>query len=120
MGQKVAGTCYFKIDGEQIDLTGSVEVPLSDTTRETVMSHSGPAGFKETARAPHVKISAIFVKEFPLETLRNGTDITCTVELANGRVYTLAGAYLVGETNIAGDEGTTELTFEGNQGIWTI
>ncbi|MCF7545828.1 phage tail tube protein, partial [Pseudomonas petrae] len=30
MGQKVAGTCYVKVDGTQLTLKGGVEAPLMD------------------------------------------------------------------------------------------
>lgn len=36
MGQKVAGTVYVKVDGEQLTITGGAEAPLMDVKRETV------------------------------------------------------------------------------------
>lgn len=118
MAKRVAGICYIKVDGEQLEVSGGVECPLAETSRETVMGLSGPAGFKETAIAPYVKLSAIFVPGFPIEKLREGTEMTVTAELANGKVYTLSGAYLVGETAIKGDEGATDLEFNGAKGQW--
>lgn len=115
---RVAGICFFKVDGEQLELKGSLECPITDTNRETVMGLSGVAGFKETARAPFVKGSFIFVPNFPLDKLNTGTDMTITAELANGKVYTLSGAYLVGEPNAKGDDGEVELEFNGTKGIW--
>jgi hypothetical protein len=26
---KIAGTCYFKIDGQQLSMTGGIEVPMN-------------------------------------------------------------------------------------------
>ena len=48
MGQKVAGICYIKLDGQQLEVSGGVECPLLDVKREAVMSLSGVAGYKET------------------------------------------------------------------------
>lgn len=114
---RVAGICYFKVDGEQLELKGSLECPLTDLQRETVMGTAGVAGYKETARMPYVKGTFIFLPAFPLEKL-NGTNLTITVELANGKVYTLSGAYLVGEPAVKAEEGEVELEFNGVKGIW--
>ena len=118
MAKRVAGICYVKADGAQFDISGGIEVPLVDVKRETVMGLAGPAGLKETALEPYVKVSAIFTAEFPISALQTGTDITVTAELANGKVYTLQGAFLKGEPSIKGEDGTVDLEFGGRKGAW--
>ena len=118
MAKRVAGICYIKVDGEQLEVSGGVEVPLVDLKRETVMGLSGPAGLKETALEPYVKLSAIFMPSFPVSMLQTSTEMTVTAELANGKSYTLSGAFLKGEPSIKGDDGTVELEFGGKKGIW--
>ena len=118
MAKRVAGICYIKCDGEQLEVSGGVEVPLVDVKREEVMVAAGVAGFKETALAPYVKVTAIFMPSFPLDALRTNTEITVTAELANGKVYTLSGAFLKGEPSIKGEEGTVDLEFSGTKGQW--
>lgn len=118
MAKRVAGICYIKVDGEQLEVSGGVEVPIVDVKRETVMGLAGPAGIKETALEPFVKLSAIFVPSFPLSTLQNNIDMTITAELANGKVYTLSGAFLKGEPSAKGEDGTVELEFGGKKGQW--
>lgn len=115
---RVAGICFFKVDGEQLELKGSLECPITDTQRESVMGLSGVAGYKETTRTPSIKGTFIFVPGFPLAKLNTGTDMTITAELANGKVYTLSGAYLVGEPMAKGDDGEVDLEFNGIKGIW--
>lgn len=115
---RVAGTCYIKVDGEQLEISGSVELPLSDTNRETVMGLAGPVGYKETARPPFTKLSALFTKDFPLEKITKGTDMTVTTETPNGRPYTLSGAFLEGEPTVKADDGTVDLEFGGMKGQW--
>ena len=88
------------------------------SVREAVMSLSGVAGYKETAIKPFVKLSANFTPDFPLDLVRNNTEMTITAELANGKVYTLSGAWLEGETSAKGDDGTVDLEFAGLKGIW--
>lgn len=118
MGKRIAGICYIKCDGEQLEVSGGIEVPLVDLKRETVMGASGPAGFKETALEPYVKVTAIFMPSFPIDALRSNTDMTITAELSNGKVYTLSGAFVKGEPAIKGEEGTVDLEFGGLKGQW--
>ncbi len=44
--------------------------------------------------------------------------MTVTCEFSNGKVYVLAGAYLVEEPVIKGDDAAIELKFEGIKGTW--
>lgn len=118
MGKRVAGICYIKVDGQQLEVSGGVEVPITDVTRETVMGSNAVAGYKETARTPFTNLSAIFRDDFPMALVREGTDMTVTTELPNGKVYTLSGAYLVGEPNAKGDDGLIDLEFQGMRGQW--
>lgn len=115
---KIAGTSYIKVDGEQLEVTGGVEIPLVDVKREAVMGPNGPVGYKETAMEPTVKMTVAFTEDFPLATLQAGTDMTVTSELANGKVHTLSGAFVKGEPVVKNDEGTVDLEFSGMKGIW--
>jgi len=118
---KVAGTCYVKADGDQLELKNEsgIEVPLSSVVREAVMGQSGVAGLKETAKIPYVKGTFIVGPNFPREKLDEATDITVTVEFINGSVYTLSGAFTVGESAYKSDSGEVELEFNGIKGIWS-
>ncbi len=118
MAKRVAGICYIKVDGEQLEVSGGVECPIVDVKRETVMGLAGPAGLKETALEPFIKLSAIFMPNFPLSTLQSNTEMTVTAELANGKVYTLSGAFLKGEPSVKGEDGTVDLEFGGKKGQW--
>jgi hypothetical protein len=115
---RVAGICYIKCDGEQIEVSGGVECPLMEVKRETVMGSNGPAGYKETALEPFVKVNAIFMAGFPLEKLQTATDMVVTAEYPNGRAYTLSGAFVKNEPSAKADDGTSELEFGGLKGRW--
>lgn len=117
-GKRIAGICYIKVDGQQLEVAGGVECPLMDVKREAVMGSAGVSGYKETALKPYIKVSANVRSDFPLETLRTNTELTVTAELANGKVYTLSSAWVEGEPSIKAEEGTIELEFAGMKGIW--
>ena len=38
MGKRLAGTCYFKVDGQQLELQGNLEFPMAKVTRETMVA----------------------------------------------------------------------------------
>ncbi|WP_339521831.1 phage tail tube protein [Pseudomonas sp. EL_65y_Pfl2_R96] len=114
MGQLVAGTAYVKVDGTQLTVSGGAEAPLMGVKRETVY----PGFFKEEELAAYLKMTTIFAQDFPIKTLTNGRDMTVTCEFKNGKVYVLAGAYLVDEPSAKGDDGTVELEFNGTKGTW--
>lgn len=116
MAKRVAGICYIKCNGSQLEVSGGVEVPLLKVKREAVMGSSGSAGYKETAMEPYVKVTAILTADFPTASLQSDTDMTVTAELANGTVYTLSGAFLRGEPAAKGDDGTVDLEFSGLDG----
>lgn len=118
MGKRIAGTMYIKIDGEQLEIQGKFECPGMEFKREAVLSSSGVAGYKETFVKPYIKTTALFIPSFPLSKLRDSTDMTCTAELANGKVYTLSGAFIENEAPVNGEDGTIELEFAGTKGIW--
>ncbi|MNU43031.1 Phage tail tube protein [compost metagenome] len=114
MGQKVAGTVYFKVDGEQLEITGAAEAPTTNSTRETLR----PGFFSENDRVPYLKVDALHTPGFPLKKLQDATDMTVTCEFKNGRTYVLSGAYQVGEPVTTGDDGKVQLQFDGVDGVW--
>jgi len=117
---KVAGTCYCKVDGDQLEIKSDsgIEATMFDTTREPVMGQSGVAGLKEMAITPSVKGTFIVTPNFPIDKLNTATDMTITTEFINGKTYTLSGAFRVGDSTFKSDSGEVELEFNGIKGIW--
>ncbi len=114
MGQKVAGTCYVKVDGQQLVITGGCEAPLSKVKRESL----APGQFKEEDLVPFLKVDALKTKGIDWAKLTNATNMTVTCEFRDGSVYVLAGAYTVDEVNVTGDDGKVPLHFNGESGEW--
>lgn len=111
---RIAGVVYFKVDGEQLECTGSLQVPLNSVVRESVMGQTKHVGFKETLRAGFISGSFAFDKDFPVEKVTDSDELTITAELANGKTYVLSNAALVDESDVANDDGTVEMRFEGD------
>lgn len=117
-GPRIAGICYIKVDGEQLEVKGGIECPISSNIKETQMGANGPAGYSEMAQRPYIKGSFFFNANFPIETLAAGNDMTVTAELANGKTYVLSEAWLEGEVPAKNDDGTVDLEFSGMMGQW--
>jgi len=115
---RIGGTCYVKIDGLQVSLTGGIEVPMNTKIREDVMGLAGDVDYKETHRAPYVKGTFKVPKAFPVSKLMDSDQMTITAELANGMVYVLSEAYQAGEANHNAEEGTVDLEFHGTEGFY--
>ena len=119
MGKKIAGTCYVKVDGQQLELQGNLEFPMAKVTRESMSSTGGPVGFKETVNVPYIAGDFIVKADFPTSTLVESEAMTITAECANGMVFTLSGAFVSGEVSYTPGEGTVQLTFTGEKGNWS-
>lgn len=118
--KRFAGTCYIKVDGEQLAVEGSVEIPLINVTRETKLGSTGVVGYSETARIPYVKCTAFLTSDFPIDALTKSDNMTVTAELANGWVYTLSQAWLVGDISGSMSDGTASLEFQGIDGFLQV
>ncbi|ELD3428696.1 phage tail tube protein [Enterobacter hormaechei] len=115
---RIAGTTYFKLDGEQLSLTGGIEVPLNTAIRDDVIGLDGSIDSKETFRAPYIKATFKVPKDFPIDKITTAENMTATSELANGMVYVLREAWLSGEASFNAEEGTADLEFHGKTGFF--
>ena len=118
MAKRLAGTCYVKVNGEQLELSGSMTCSMNTKNKEALVGVNGVAGFKETAVAPKIKGTFFIGSDFPLSDIVDGTDLTVTAELANGSVFTLSDAFVTGDVEYSADDGTAEIEFTGINGNW--
>lgn len=113
---RIGGTCYFKIDGQQLSLTGGIEVPMNKNVKDDVIGMAGDIDYTEKWRSPYIKGTFKVPKSFPVNKLVSSDLMTITAELANGQVYVLSSAWLHGEANHNAEEGTADLEFHGEEG----
>lgn len=112
---RIGGTCYFKIDGQQLSLTGGIEVPMNRTVNDDII---GLDGSVPQGNSPCTLCQRTFKvpKNFPVSKITSSDEMTITAELANGQVYVLSSAWLHGEANHNAEEGTVDLEFHGEEG----
>ncbi|MGL5344876.1 MAG: phage tail tube protein [Plesiomonas sp.] len=116
--KRIAGTCYVKVDGGQLSLTGGIEVPANLSVKESIVGLDSSVHYKETFRAPYIKGTYKVDGKFPFRQLEKNDDMTVTAELANGMVYVLKSAWVEGEINHNAEEGTAEIQFNGEDGFY--
>lgn len=115
---KIAGTCYIKVDGQQLSATGGIEVPMNTSVKEDIVGLEGSVDYKETHRAPYTKATLKVPKSFPFSKLSSSDAMTVTSEFANGLVYVLSNAWVNGEMNYNPEEGTVEVEFHSEEGFF--
>lgn len=115
MAKPIGGTCYFKVDGAQLELASDdVTVNIQGAVKTGVV----PGYFTESDMIPKIEGEFVVPKGFPLEKLLVMESGTITVELRSGLVASLSGAYVAGEASVDAGKGTCKITFEGTQGEW--
>lgn len=118
MKNRIAGTCYVSVDGDQLELAGKCTASLDSSEKEGLSGLSGVAGYKEMPRVPFIDIEAFVPKGFPMAKIRDRDDLVITVNLANGMNGVLSESWLAGALEVDGAEGKVNIKFEGKEGKW--
>ena len=116
---RIAGICHITVNGRTLDISGGLTIPLSKTTKETIVSTNGSVNYKETPIAPYIDGTFMMDSDFPIEELSTMDTATIVAELANGKSYTLSEAFVEGEMNYDSDGGTVGIKFTGTNGRWS-
>lgn len=74
--QRISGTCYITVDGEELNLSGSLQIPVNKYTRQAVTASGRVIGYSETPVVPSITGNFYVDSDFPLEKLRTATDMT--------------------------------------------
>lgn len=114
--KRIAGTAYFKADGEQFTLGGSMSYSVNEMTKTGVAGLSGVAGYTEASHVPYIEGEFFTTKEFATKKFEKMENATITLELANGTTVLLEQAWLSGDIAPDVAAGTCTLRFEGMRG----
>lgn len=113
MGQKIGGSILsFMVDGVALEGTaeGDIEFSLSDTVKTSVK----PGYYTEEQKAPYIKGTLLFTKDFPVEILKTGDNMTINSVLGTGRTLVLTESWVEGEF-VAKSDGKIEIEFRGKK-----
>ena len=120
MAELIAGTCYVKIDGQVLLLKCSMTATASNVSREAIIANGRVRGHKEIPVVPTISGQFVVDKNFPVQKLQTGVDMTVVAEFANGWTYTLGGAFVTNSIEVSGDDSDTTINFAGETGKWSI
>jgi hypothetical protein len=111
--KRVAGTCFFKVDGVQYSLQAGLTIDPLTTTREAMVGLDGVHGIKATPRAPTIAATLTKDESTKLAVLGRIENSTITAECADGTTYVLAEAFQSGDLSFNAGDGTFTVTFTG-------
>lgn len=113
---RVAGTAFFSVDGVSYAIIGDWSYRVSGAKRETVRGLDGIHGYKETPSEGQIKGKIRDGQSVSLTALNGMTNVTLTLELANGKTVIGRNMWQVGDEgapSVAVDDAEIDVTFEG-------
>lgn len=115
MANRIGGIIELKIDGEMFAAKGAFTYGYGYETRETILGSDGIHGFKSTPVAPFIEGEITDIGDVNIAALANVTDATITLQLGNGKIFVLRGAWSTNPDGITGstDESNIGVRFEG-------
>ena len=113
---RVGGTIFFKIDGVQHDAKGSFTYNHGAPKREAVIGPDRVHGYKENPQVAFIEGAITDRSDLNVRALLDLLDGTVTIELANGKTFTLSGAYYGHDGGITTEEGEIPIRLEGVTG----
>jgi hypothetical protein len=109
----VAGTVYVKVDSRQLSVRGSCAITPNRFTRTGVSGLDGVHGYSSVFHIPQIVVEITNRTQFPLTEITEIVDATVTAELENGEVWVLRNAWVADDTELAAEDGTASVTFQG-------
>jgi hypothetical protein len=114
---RVGGIVSVQSDGEIYKAKGKFSFNLGENKREPVIGQDGHHGFKEIPQAAFVEGSITDDGSVDLKSLVTGTGKTITLELANGKNFSLKNAYFAEEGTGDSEEGEIPVKWFGDYGV---
>jgi len=111
---RIGGKILVKADGKQYRAKGSWTYNLGKDKKEKVVGMDGVHGTKVTPQVPFIEGAITDSGTLSVEALLDLEDATIILELANGKIISLAGADFAGDGNVTTEEGEIEARFEGD------
>ena len=116
MAGRVGGIIEFKVDGEIFQAKGNFTYNIGVAKKEMIVGSDSIHGYKETPQVPFIEGAITDGGDLDLEALRNFTEVTVTLGLANGKIIVIELATEASDGNGTTEEGELEVRFEGITG----
>jgi Phage tail tube protein len=108
-----SGTLFVKVNGQQYDAKGNFTYNPGQPKREEIVGPDGTHGYKETPQAAFIEGEITDSGTLDLIAFVNIVDATITLELANGKVFTLRDAWYSADGDVGTEEANIQVRFVG-------
>jgi Phage tail tube protein len=112
MAQRIAGTAFVMVDGNQYALKGNLIISPSVVERTMIAGQDSIHGYQELPRVPWVSGDFSTIPELSLEDLVLQTDVTVVIQCANRRQYTFSQATCKGNFEANTRDGQLNVRWE--------
>lgn len=114
MANRVGGILFLKVNGVQFKAKStSWTLNYGSNKKEMVVGVDGVHGYKELPVVPFLEGMITDDSNLDVKALIGLSDVTGTLELANGKVYVIRNAVFAGDTDITTEEGEIPFRLEG-------
>lgn len=110
---RIAGTAFLSVDGATLPLVGDFEYNPSVATRESQTGMDTVHGYSEKPRPGEIKGTIRDMGGLKLIDLNNMTNVTVTVELANGKTVIGRNMWTVEDQSAKAEDATIPVTWQG-------
>lgn len=108
------GVIFFKVDSVLREAKGNFTYNIGAPKRDALINADlSIAGYKEMGQIPFIEGEITDASDLVLSDFLNIENATLTLELANGKVFTIRNAWYAGEGNVQTEEGNIQIRFEG-------
>jgi len=114
-----AGLAYFSIDGKSYMLAGDFTYSPVSVKRETLKGQDRVHGYSEMPCEPYLSGTLRDTGALTVADFNAMTNVTVTVELANGKTVIGRNMWNVAAAEVKTQEATFEVRFEGFDGSVT-
>ena len=114
---RIAGILQFKVNGEQYLAKGSFSYGYGRNVRTSVVGVDSIHGFTETVIPAFIEGEITDDGNLDIDVLAQINDETITLELANGKVFSLEHAWNLNQDGISveAEESNIAVRFEGKR-----
>lgn len=115
MPGRVGGIIEVAIGGIVHNAKGAFDCNLGRPKREAVVGSDGVHGYKEEVQPGFVEGALTDDGTLDINALVTASNVTVTVSMANGKVFSLYGAWYAGEGTINTEEGEIAVRYESGR-----
>jgi hypothetical protein len=110
---RIAGAVEFAYNGNVVKVIGNMQTNLGRPIREVLVGPDSVHGYKEMPQAPFIEGEARVVSGFKVKDFVDATNVTATLQLANGSLYQITDGWFEGEGTFGSEDANLPFKFCG-------